>query len=352
MSINRRNFLKLTGMTPFILGGATIQAQQENSKLSITDLPKLRTPIQEIYPADFDGEIYVSGGFVTSTSPIFYGLSPSKNTRIFSPQYNVWKNGPELPEARHHLGMASNSKYLYGLGGFYGEKGNAWQVQDTVYQLSRDSRQWVSAPKLPQPMAESVYATIQENIHLLGGKSPNTPSSNTDTDRHFLLINNRHWESAAPASIKRNSAAGTAIDNRIYVIGGRQSNRSGYKARNLSFAEAYDPSLDKWEPIRPLPQALAGLTAAPLNGSIIVTGGEKFGPLGNWKTGTAFSTIWIYNPISDQWSTGGHMREARHGHGAVSIGSNLYIIGGAGKVGPQNTLASVVKLHWESKPAP
>ncbi|MFA0809834.1 Kelch repeat-containing protein [Microbulbifer epialgicus] len=242
--------------------------------------------------------------------------------------------------------MASNSHYLYGIGDFYGEKGKAWQIQNTVYQIFEDNDRWTEIRHLPQPMAESIYTTASENIHVIGGKSPNKNSKNIDSDSHFLLVNNTHWESAAPASISRNSAAGTAIGNRIYVIGGRQSSSRHSKARNLSYSEVYDSTLDKWEKIRALPQALAGLTATSINEKILVTGGEAFGPNGNWKSGKVSNAIWAYDPISDHWSKVAQLNEARHGHGAVAIGENLYIIGGATRVGPQDTLASMVQLNW------
>ncbi|BBM01638.1 hypothetical protein GL2_17120 [Microbulbifer sp. GL-2] len=242
--------------------------------------------------------------------------------------------------------MAANSHYLYGLGGFHGEKGNAWQARATVYRLSRNVSEWKPAPPLPTPVAESIYASISDDIHVIGGKSPNNHSKNIDTKKHYILIGNNDWETAAPATINRNSAAGTVLNDRIYVIGGRQIGNNTRKARNLSFAEVYDPSLDKWEKIRPMPQALAGLTATPLNGKIIVTGGEAFGPNGNWRTGSVSSAIWSYNPISDLWRREAKLIKTRHGHGAVTIGDILYIIGGAAKVGPQDTLSSMIQLSW------
>ncbi|MFA0790016.1 Kelch repeat-containing protein [Microbulbifer echini] len=349
MYFSRRNFLKLTGLAPLVIGGTSGKAETiwERPQLYFSRLPDLAIPIQEIYPTAFAGEIFVSGGLTPSSTPIFYDLSPSKRCYIFSPKILTWRKGPSLPEARHHLGMAANSNYLYGIGGFHGKKDDAWQAMATVYRLTRNGNEWDSAPQLPTPIAESIYTNISETIHVVGGKSPNNHSRNIDTKNHYVLIGNTDWETAAPATIRRNSAAGTVVNNRIYVIGGRQTSNGNTKARNLAYAEAYDPNLDQWEKIRPLPQALAGLTAAPLNGKIVVTGGEAFGPNGNWKTGTAFSTVWAYDPISDQWSKESPLSEARHGHGAVTIDNSLYIIGGAAKVGPQKTLASTIKLSWK-----
>ncbi|WP_413397385.1 Kelch repeat-containing protein [Microbulbifer sp. 2304DJ12-6] len=300
----------------------------------------LPNPIQEIYPAVFSGEIYVAGGFVPSEQPTFYGLAPSNRVFIYNPKKLIWRNGIELPQARHHLGMASNSQHLYGIGGFNGTKGNVWQIRDTVYKISPNGKDWLPGPSLPIPLAESVYASNGENIHVIGGKTLDKDSKrNIDTPSHFLLVDNTHWEKAAPATIARNSAASVTLANKVFVIGGR---RAGKKAKNIQFSEVYDPKDDKWESIRPLPVALAGLTAVTLNGKIVVAGGEAFGSNGNWKTGKAFNQIWLYDSIKDSWKEVMSMPQPRHGHGAVSMNNTMYIMGGASKVGPQDTLSSLL----------
>jgi len=38
------------------------------------------------------------------------------------------------------------------------------------------------------------------------------------------------------------------------------------------------------------------------------------------------------------------MPSARHGHGSVTLNNKVYIIGGAAKVGPQETLATTLIL--------
>ncbi|WP_444940529.1 Kelch repeat-containing protein [Microbulbifer sp. ZKSA004] len=345
MTLSRRSFIKYSSLASLTFGGVNLTAKEAISSLSISSLPSLEMPLQEIYPAVFSGEIYVAGGFIPSDTAVFFGLSPTKQTHIFSPREQNWRPGPNLPESRHHLGMASNSNSLYGIGGFFGDSDSAWQARNTVYKLSSEYKHWIETSPLPRPLAESIYTNIGENIHVIGGRAPDEQSKNRDTNSHYVLTRGDHWEQAAPASIKRTSAGGANLNNRIYVVGGRQVSDNSSKARNLTYAEVYDPSLDKWEKIRPLPQAAAGLTATPLNNKLIVAGGEAFGPNGNWKTGTAFNNIWIYDPVTDDWNNQGHLPQARHGHGAVVIGNTLYILGGAKKVGPQETLASLVQVR-------
>ncbi|WDE06652.1 hypothetical protein SG34_007025 [Thalassomonas viridans] len=331
--------------------GLFTDVQAKQSSYSWASEQSLATPIQEIYPSVFDNEIYVTGGFVPAENPVFFGLSPSLETFIFNPKTKLWRPGTQLPQARHHLGLVSNSKYLYGIGGFAGEKGKAWQIKDTVYRMPKNSDKWSPGPKLPVPLAESVYASVNNNIHVIGGKTISEKTGrNVDTNKHFVLVDNKRWVEAAPPSIVRNSAASAVLAGKIYVFGGRTAGaKPDTKPDNKQFAEVYDVSLDKWHPIKPLPVASAGLSAAVLNGKIIVTGGEAFGPNGNWKTGKAYSQAWSYDPATDAWTEISSMPSARHGHGAVSLNNKVYIIGGAAKVGPQETLASTIVLTEKKK---
>jgi len=345
MRITRRKLIKYLGVTP-ILGTSFMNLSHAlplplNYAWSIA--PELTTPIQEIYPAVFGGEIFVGGGFVPDVNSIFYGLSPTIKIFIYNPLTQTWRSGPNLPETRHHLGMVSNSRYLYGIGGFYGEKGNAWQIKDKVFRLTTKNSEWVDGPPLPISMAESTYASIRENIHVVGGKTVDPDShKNVDVANHFVLVDNEKWETAAPASVSRNSAASAVLNEKHFVIGGR---KSGKLSKNLGHAEVYDGNTDKWESIAPLPVLLAGLAATVLNGKIFVTGGEAFGPDGNWETGSASQQVWAYDPNRDSWDREIDMPEARHGHGSVAIDDSIYIIGGGSKVGPQGTSASLLVLR-------
>lgn len=340
--VKRRDLLKTIVASSVVsygyLYGSHVFAGERSSQWSTG--AGLEYPIQEIYPSVFNGEIYVSGGFVPSKAPVFFGLAPSDDVQVYSPKTGSWRQGRKLPEARHHLGMASNSRYLYGIGGFRGDKSNAWQIQDTVFRMDSDA--WQKGPSLPIPMAESVYASNGESIHVIGGKTRDLASTrNKDTSEHFILIDDRHWEKAAPIGVARNSAACAVLNGKIYVVGGRVA---GKGAKNLNALEVYDTKLDKWESRRPLPISTAGLAAASFNGKILVAGGEAFGPNGNWKTGKAFSDVWSYDPSTDLWGKERNMPHPRHGHGAVSLDDQVYIVGGAAKVGPQETLSSLIFL--------
>lgn len=321
----------------------TCQLMAGDKELSWYNEVDLPIAMQEIYPVTFNQRIVVGGGFVPSDSPSFKNVAPTTAVFLLNPARQRWRQLPELPEARHHLGMVSNQHYLYGIGGFTGNKGSAWQIQNSVFRIDGNLQRWRNGPKLPIPLAESSYASIGKNVHVIGGRTiSNESGGNIDTNAHYILVNNAYWRKAKPASILRSSAASAVIGNQIYVIGGRSYSP---ELKNLSYAEVYDVKEDSWSPIAPLPISAAGLAATVYKGKLIVSGGEAFTKQEGKLVGETFDTIWQYDPNSDQWQNIGKLPTPRHGHGSVTLNEQMYIIGGAAKAGAQETLLSVIKLR-------
>lgn len=340
MENNRRRFLLSCAAGLLTSSAAGTVLYRNDDHLVWKKEPALPVPLQEIYPASFAGEIYVGGGFTPSDEPVFADYGLSTEMYVLNTERRVWRSAPKFPEARHHLGLVANSDFLFGVGGFSAVPGNVWKAESTVFKLARESKQWIAGPSLPLPQAESTYGTIRENIHVVGGKRI-IDGKTRNSNKHLVLIDNEYWEEAAPASIKRNSAAGAVINQRLYVVGGRQF--GGYD-KNLFVAEAYDPSLDKWEQIKPAPVALAGHAAATKDGKLYMFGGEVFGTGGNWKTGKAFSNVWVYDPEKDDWQRHLDMPENRHGLGAVTLGRKIFILGGGQASGPRGVTTSVLSI--------
>ena len=68
--------------------------------------------------------------------------------------------------------------------------------------------------------------------------------------------------------------------------------------------------------------------------------GERFGD--NEKV---FPESWLYDPASDNWSALPDMPSPRHGLGAVVVGQQIYVIGGAMAVGGSKTTDIVEILN-------
>jgi hypothetical protein len=117
--------------------------------------------------------------------------------------------------------------------------------------------------------------------------------------------------------IARSDAAGTTINGLLYVIGG--NGPQGF----LSSVEAYDPLTNTSTEKAPLPIPLGSLSGAAtvLNSYIYLCGGAL-------ANGQLSSAVYVYDPLSDSWSTVNSMPIARQGLGTASAAGKLYALGG------------------------
>ncbi|MBQ4837814.1 Kelch repeat-containing protein [Pseudoalteromonas luteoviolacea] len=322
---------------------------QEQAALKWQLVKMLPTPLQEVYPAVFKGKIYVAGAFEQTSSNMatLAHLAASNSTYVFDDARQAWLSGPLLPQSRHHLGLISSGDELYAIGGFDATKANAWQVKSSVYVMRDEGEAWQVGPELPIPMGESVYGALNGQIHVAGGRTM-VDGKLTDTDAHWVLKKG-HWSRAAPLPIASNSATSVVINEQWYVMGGR-INSLDFK--NLDNLWRYDPKEDRWQSLAPMPQPSAGLASAVINGQIYVFGGEEYTYVKNdkgkreMKTRT-FDQIFRYDPATQRWATESlTMTSTRHGLGAVSLGNQIYLLGGAIKAGATGTSAIVERLSF------
>lgn len=285
---------------------------------------------QEIYPAVLDGRIIVAGG-VLSQPPGF-----TDHVEAYDVKTDRWTTLASLPEGRHHIALAEAGGRIYGIGGFSGAIPD-WRAHATVFVYDPKANRWSSGPSLPQPRAEGVVATVKGKIYFIGGRVPTSPdavhiNAHADSARGEALdIRSGRWERIPDAPTARNSAAAAVIDDRIYVVGGRQMLEQADGRRrpvNLATLEVYDPATKRWEVKAPMPQAQGGLAAVAYDGKLIAFGGEQFVP-----SAKVFAQAWLYEPKADRWSPLPDMPMPRHGHGAVVVGKRVYAIGGGEKVG-------------------
>ncbi|TXF97161.1 Kelch repeat-containing protein [Massilia arenae] len=313
----------LLAMSLLVTSGAALA--QSWSRVADASLAR-----QEIYPTVLNDKIYVAGG-ILSVAPGFTDLFEAYDAGA-----DRWTRLASLPEARHHIALAAAGGKIYGIGGFSGAIPD-WRAHASVFVYDPKSDRWSTGPSLPQARAEGVVATVGGKIYFIGGRIPTSPeakhiSQHADTNRAEALdAGTGRWSPIADAPSARNSAAGAVIDNKIYVVGGRQMvAQADGRSRpvNVATLEVYDPASDRWETRAPMPLAQGGLAAAAHDGKLYVFGGEQFVPQAR-----VFAESWVYDPALDRWSALPAMPTPRHGHGAAVVGKRIFLMGGGEKVG-------------------
>jgi len=141
------------------------------------------------------------------------------------------------------------------------------------------------------------------------------------------------WATMAPMPTARSVLGVTAVNGRIYAIGG--SNTSGMISGLPAFAmygqatsgfvgtnEEYDPSTNTWANKAPMPTPRMAFAIAAYQNKIYCIGG---------RTTTGYTNInEVYNPASDTWVTKAPMPNANGWLTANIVGDKIYVIDDSG----------------------
>ena len=124
------------------------------------------------------------------------------------------------------------------------------------------------------------------------------------------------WERAASMSQRRSYVAAAELGRRIYAAGGMV----GETGRPLGTVSRYDPRLDAWETLAPLPEPTRAAAAAAFRGRIVVAGGTT-------AEGNVTSVVAL-DPGTNRWRRLAPLPEPRFNHELVAAGGRLFALGG------------------------
>jgi N-acetylneuraminic acid mutarotase len=129
------------------------------------------------------------------------------------------------------------------------------------------------------------------------------------------------WVSKAPMPAIRNEVTATALDGKIYVLGGNIGGGAADLARN----EEYDPMTDQWRLRWPLPRGANHMNAVTLNGKIYAIGGFADARHVNPVDG-----VFEYDPAANSWRTLAPLSGPRGSVAVAVVDGKVHAIGGRG----------------------
>lgn len=130
------------------------------------------------------------------------------------------------------------------------------------------------------------------------------------------------WSTKTPMPASILDAGGTALDNKLYVVAGKTN------TGHVSSLYIYDPVADNWNQGAAMPgAAVENPAVAELNGLLYAFGGST-APFSG-----AVANAAVYNPATDTWTSLSPMPTARGGASAKAIGDLIYVVGGMDQTG-------------------
>ncbi len=126
------------------------------------------------------------------------------------------------------------------------------------------------------------------------------------------------WETLSDSSLPRLESQSIVVNNLLYVFSGFTN---GLKITGLT--ESYDAFLDEWTTLAPMPTPVTHMGIVSVGNQIWILGGF----IGD-HPGIATDLVQIYNIDTNSWSTGTQLPNARGSLAAAKENNSIHIIGG------------------------
>ena len=181
---------------------------------------------------------------------------------------------------------------------------------------------WASIPDLSTPRTGAAVAVAEGRIYVIGGLDE---FGRISSKVEVFNPKDKSWTDSAPLPTPLHQSTAVTLSaegvDKILLVGGLSSRRGEVSGATY----LYDPRLDWWGELAPMPVPRAALTATVYGDLVYAIGGveEK----------AVSSRIDIYDPESDSWSQGPLLQSARSHLSAVTAGKLIYIIGGKDESG-------------------
>lgn len=210
-----------------------------------------------------------------------------------------------LPEAVTSFGAATAGDWLYAFGGHKGERHDysAEMVRGSFYRLNlRDGQAWEKLPEATPGQGQPLVAH-GEFIYRTGGMAARN-AADAKEDLHSLALVQRfnphsgQWEDHTPLPAIRSSHDAVVLGDKLYIFGGWQLTGSTKQAvwpTNALVMDLRNPSAGWQEFSQPFQRR--ALAVAAVDSRIYVIGGMD-------SNNKPTSAVEIYDTTTGQWSKG------------------------------------------------
>jgi N-acetylneuraminic acid mutarotase len=173
---------------------------------------------------------------------------------------------------------------------------------------------WIPLTPLPGGERQEVAVTaLDGRVYVIGGFTA-TGAGSSAVEVYDTTAD--QWDRAADLPTRRNHAGAAALDGFVYVVGGFVG--AGFTP--ASDVYRYDSSMNEWSSRAALARPRGALALVALNGKLYATGGSG--------DGGSITDHASYDPAADEWTELAPLPSARNHLAAAAVDGYLYVIGG------------------------
>jgi len=186
---------------------------------------------------------------------------------------------------------------------------------------------WITLEPMPTSRSSLGVAVIEDKIYAIGGVQ-------SDINEEYDSAKNI-WTTKMSMPTARGDFAIAVLQDKIYAIGGLT--RSGqWTAELTGVNEVYDPATDSWTTKKSMPIPKAGLSANVVDGKIYLIGGFTQ-PLNSTVKTTSNETL-VYDPLTDSWTIKTPIPTPTLDYATAVVGDKIYVISGTSRAYSDNLI--------------
>ena len=228
-----------------------------------SDMPTARQLLNSA--SAVDGKIYAIGGWDQA--------NVLSTVEEYDPTTDTWTKKADMPTARCHLSTCAVNGKIYAIGGLSGDVVDIFHSTTEEYDPATDT--WTTKADMPTARAGLGTAVVNGKIYAIGGEMGQFGAGGTvlaAVEEYDPILD--VWVKKADMPTAIMSFATCAVDDRIYAIGGVTNKIPGQGWIVLSTLYEYDPATDKWAKKDDMSTARCAFAATAVNGRIYAIGGD------------------------------------------------------------------------------
>ena len=220
----------------------------------------------------------------------------------------AWSPAPPMPHRRSYTASAEIDGKIYVAAGMVGESGRPLNLLE---RFDASTNEWTSLRSVPEAFSAAAGAALGDQMYVVGGNSEDADGRQV----YVYDVSEDSWSRRAPLPVPRTNLALVAHAGKLYALGGLDP------VHEVNTVFVYDPIRDRWSEAAPLPQRLHALAAVSFRGEIWALGGRV-----RPGAGGVSQNVWIYNPGEDRWRAGPSLPEPMETQGAVVVGDRIHVV--------------------------
>ncbi|XP_067636350.1 kelch-like protein 5 [Eurosta solidaginis] len=231
-----------------------------------------------------------------------------------------WEKTIKLDIKRYSYSTAFVGDTIYFVGGQ-----SVFGINSEVQCYNIRTKEFSTKTKMQERRVSFCMAAWGQYIYTIGGVN-HTKTDLSSAERYDPSTD--RWEYVASMPTRRKAPGVTIYNNEIYIIGGKQN------VTSMDTVECYNPATNRWRTCKSMIKGRANPAVTVHQDYIYAIGRDIVGRSDSYST-----SVERYDPKRNEWTMIASLNILRRYVCAVSIGNQLFAIGGI--TGPQKFVDSV-----------